>query len=79
MRAADLMIIVAVWGIATAVCGPGLMRKWREKPTPSPVVPGDQYSTTNSSGVIFYTTGTNLILDTNTCVLPTWGVIPGGK
>ncbi len=40
---------------------------------------GDRYFHVNQEGVIFYTTGLNLLPDTDTCVLPNNGVIPGGK
>jgi hypothetical protein len=32
---------------------------------------GDRYFDTNQAGVIFYTSGTTLAIDTSTCVLPT--------
>jgi prepilin-type N-terminal cleavage/methylation domain-containing protein len=40
---------------------------------------GDRYFDTNQAGVIFYTTGQTLVLDTNTCILPNNGEIPTGK
>ena len=40
---------------------------------------GDRSFATNQAGVIFYTTGGTLALDTNTCLLPNNGVIPTGK
>jgi type IV pilus assembly protein PilA len=40
---------------------------------------GDRYFNTNQAGVIYYTTGASLALDTDTCSLPSPGVIPTGK
>jgi type IV pilus assembly protein PilA len=40
---------------------------------------GDRYFTSNMAGVIFYTTGANLVTDTNSCLLPALGIIPTGK
>ncbi len=40
---------------------------------------GDRYFTTNQAGVIFYTSGRSLAIDTNTCLLPNNNVIPTGK
>ena len=40
---------------------------------------GDRYFCANQAGVIFYTTGATLSLDTNSCTLPNSGVIPTGK
>jgi type IV pilus assembly protein PilA len=48
----------------------------------NPMLPGttgDRYFTTNMAGAIFYTTSGSLALDTNTCSLPSHGVIPVGK
>jgi hypothetical protein len=48
----------------------------------NPVTPGrtgDRYFCTNHAGVIFYTTGGSLALDTDTCYLPARGVLPIGK
>ena len=40
---------------------------------------GDRYFSSNQAGVIFYSTSSNLLLDTLTCSLPANGVIPTGK
>jgi type IV pilus assembly protein PilA len=40
---------------------------------------GDRYFNMSMMGVIFYTTGGTLGLDTNTCLLPNNNVIPTGK
>jgi hypothetical protein len=40
---------------------------------------GDRYFQTNQAGVIFSTSAGTLTLDTNTCVLPQNGELPGGK
>jgi prepilin-type N-terminal cleavage/methylation domain-containing protein len=43
---------------------------------------GDRYFDSNQAGVIFYTTGLQLVLDTDTCILPNTnggGEIPTGK
>lgn len=48
----------------------------------NPVIPGatgDRYFTANSAGLIFYTTGAKLSIDTDTCILPNNGAIPVGK
>jgi prepilin-type N-terminal cleavage/methylation domain-containing protein len=48
----------------------------------NPIVPqlsGDRYFTTNGAGEIYYTSGANLLLDTDTCLLPNSGVIATPK
>jgi type IV pilus assembly protein PilA len=40
---------------------------------------GDRYFAINNSGTMFYTTGGNVVLDTNTCILPNGGMFPVGK
>jgi type IV pilus assembly protein PilA len=48
----------------------------------SPILPGitgSRYFAANQRGVIFYTSGAPLVLDTNTCLLPAKGVIAVGK
>lgn len=40
---------------------------------------GDRYFCANHAGVIFYTSGNRLPLDTNTCLLPNNNVLPTGK
>ncbi len=48
----------------------------------NPVIPqlsGDRYFTTNGAGEIYYTSASNLGLDTDTCLLPNSGVIATPK
>jgi type II secretory pathway pseudopilin PulG len=48
----------------------------------NPFVPGlsgDRYFSTNGAGEIYYTSGMNLALDTDTCLLPNSGVIATPK
>jgi len=40
---------------------------------------GDRYFTTNPAGAMFYTTGTNITIDTNSCLLPSMGMSVVGK
>ena len=40
---------------------------------------GDRYFCANAAGLIFYTTGRALVLDTDTCLLPNQGAVPVGK
>ncbi len=40
---------------------------------------GDRYFATNQAGVIFYTSGARITLDTDTCLLPNNNVLPTGK
>jgi prepilin-type N-terminal cleavage/methylation domain-containing protein len=40
---------------------------------------GDRYFSTNNAGVIFYTTGTSIALDTSSCLLPRTSLVPTGK
>jgi type IV pilus assembly protein PilA len=44
-----------------------------------PGITGDRYFATSGAGVIFYSSGAKLALDTLTCSLPNNGVIPVGK
>ena len=48
----------------------------------NPLVPqlsGDRYFATNPAGALFYTTGANIALDTNSCLLPAAGMGVVGK
>ena len=65
--------------IASAACRFELIhaRKRARDVTVAPGCNDDRYFYVNQPGVIFYTTGLNLVLDTNTCVLPNWGVSLG--
>ena len=45
------------------------------RPT-APAITGDRSWATNQAGVLFYTTGAPMALDTDTCLLPDHGVIP---
>jgi len=40
---------------------------------------GDRYFSSSVMGVIFYSSGTNLLIDTDTCTLPNNNVLPTGK
>jgi type IV pilus assembly protein PilA len=45
-----------------------------------PTLTGDRYFATSQAGVIFYTTGQKVLIDTSTCVLPgNSGLLPVGK
>jgi prepilin-type N-terminal cleavage/methylation domain-containing protein len=44
-----------------------------------PGISGDRYFAANMAGVIYYTTGGNLVVDTYSCLLPGQGAMPTSK
>ncbi|HZV01341.1 MAG TPA: hypothetical protein VFF73_31805 [Planctomycetota bacterium] len=79
MSKTDVVLIVAIWGSLGAVCGPAVRRHWQANHTPPAPETASGSDRFFQPGVIFYTTGANLVLDTNSCVLPCSSVIPTGK